>query len=110
MSIAVNKQELKTLITRLKASAKKRNIPFDLSASDLDELGLPLTCPVLHIPLKFHRGAPQDDSYSIDRIDSSKGYTADNITIISNRANILKRDATLTELKQLVEYYDNIDR
>lgn len=109
MDIHVTQQDLKLLCTRLKASAKKRNIPFNLTPADLDDIGLPLTCPILGVPLKFHRGESADDSYSIDRIDSSKGYEKDNITIVSNRANKIKRDATLDELKRLVEYYDHLE-
>jgi len=42
-------------------------------------------------------------SPSIDRKDSKKGYTPDNIWVISNRANTLKNDATIQELELLVE-------
>lgn len=96
--------EIKTLYNRLKTSAKKRNIEFSLRVADLYDLSFPITCPVLGIPLKFNRGMPQDDSYSIDRLDSSKGYIADNIRVISYRANRLKSDATSTEISQLADY------
>lgn len=109
MNIHVADKDIKLLCARLKASAKKRNIPFNLTPADIDDIGLPLSCPVLGIVLRFHRGSADDDSYSVDRIDSSKGYQKDNITIISNRANILKRDATLNELRQLVEYYTRLE-
>ena len=50
----------------------------------------------------------KDNSPSLDRIDSSKGYTPDNVWVISRRANIIKHDATLEELllisKNLGEY------
>lgn len=101
-----NLPEIKTLYNRLKASAKKRNIPFKLTLSDLHELGWPISCPILGIPLKFNRGQAQDDSYSIDRIDSKLGYTIDNITVISLRANKLKNNATLEEMTKLQSFYD----
>ena len=66
--------ETKELYNNLKSSAKKRNIQFTLTLADLNELSFPITCPILNIPLKWHRGKPDDDSYSFDRIDSSKGY------------------------------------
>ncbi len=47
------------------------------------------------------------ESPSLDRIDSTKGYTKGNIWVISNRANTLKNDATLSELKLLVERLEN---
>lgn len=101
-----NPPDIKTLYNRLKASAKKRNIPFALTLTDLNNLTYPITCPVLGMPLKFNRGRPQDNSYSIDRIDSSRGYTIDNIIVVSWRANKLKNSSTTTELHKLSEFYN----
>ena len=105
MHTSVSQKDLKTLFNQLKASAKKRNISFQLTPNDLNVLTFPITCPVLGIALRFNRGAPKDDSYSIDRIDSTLGYEPDNIVVVSNRVNILKRDASLDELKKIVEFY-----
>ncbi len=101
----VHTKELKQLLSQLKQSAKKRNIIFDLTMSDLNNLSFPLTCPVLNIPLTFNTGCAKDNSYSIDRIDSTQGYTIENIVVVSNRANRLKSDATSEELKFLAEFY-----
>ncbi len=86
-----------------KKRAKEKGIEFTLELSDIV---IPTHCPVLGIPLEFQRGKPSDNSPSIDRIDNSKGYTPDNVVVISMRANQLKRDATLPELKALVEYME----
>lgn len=99
--------DIKTLYNRLKQSAQKRNIEFTLTLMDLYDLSFPITCPVLGIPMKFNRGRPQDDSYSIDRLDSSIGYTIDNIRVISYRANRLKSDGTKTEIVKLADYVIN---
>ena len=48
--------EHKEIIRRLKQSAKKRGIDFNLTTTDLDEISFPISCPVLGIPLKWHRG------------------------------------------------------
>lgn len=98
--------EIKTIYNRLKASAAKRNIPFDLTLVDLNNLSYPITCPILGIPLSFNRGEAKDNSYSIDRIDSTKGYVIGNIEVISLRANKLKSDATIQEIQLLAEYYN----
>ena len=98
-------KEVKQLYNNLKASAKKRGILFDLKITDIDDIGIPLTCPVLGFPIYFHRGHSQYDSVSFDRINSSEGYTKDNLTIISFRANQLKSNASLDEMQRLVEYY-----
>lgn len=105
----VNQKDLRQLLNQIKAGATKRGIPFNLSVTDLNELSFPVTCPVLGIPLKFNTGSPKDDSYSVDRIDSSKGYEPDNIVIVSNRANTLKSNATLEEMQMLVEFYSTFE-
>lgn len=107
-SYQLDQKDFKVLWSNLKASAKKRNIEFNLSPSDLDEIGIPLTCPILGIPLKFHKGKQQDDSISFDRIDSEKGYSIDNIVVVSYRVNKLKSDASYTEMEKIFNFYQSI--
>lgn len=97
----------KIIYNRLKQSAKKRGIPFTLTSYDILLLDLPITCPILNIPLQYNRGQMEDNSFSIDRIDSSRGYEADNICIISLKANRAKNNLTETELKMMANYYLN---
>lgn len=80
---------------------RRRGIPFDLK---LEDIIIPQMCPVLGIPLIAGTDKFQDASPSIDRLDPTKGYTSDNITVMSFRANALKRDATLDELKAILRY------
>ena len=101
----ITDKDTKQLLNNLKASALKRGIPFELTVADIDDIGIPLRCPVFGIPIYFHRDHPRDDSISFDRVDSSRGYTRDNVIIISNRANKLKSDATLKEMEALVNFY-----
>lgn len=49
-------------------------------------------------------GHPTDNSPSIDRIDNLKGYTKENIKIISHRANAIKRDASVEEVEKILKY------
>ena len=98
--------DIKIIYNRLKQSAKSRNIPFDLTITQLNDLTFPISCPILGMPLKFNRERMQDDSYSIDRIDSTQGYTIDNIRVISWRANRLKNNATNEELIKLANNLD----
>lgn len=97
--------EVKTLYNRLKSSAKKRHIEFNLSITDMYLIDYPLTCPILGIAMAFNRGKVQDNSYSVDRIDSTKGYELDNIQIISYRANMLKNNASAAELQMLSQHF-----
>lgn len=102
-------KDISELYSHLKSSAKSRGLEFNLTKTDLHDLSFPLTCPILGIKLTWNRGCAGDDSYSIDRIDSDSGYVKGNIMVISNRANILKRVATLRELQLLSEFYTTLD-
>lgn len=105
MDYRIKMPESKEILQRLKQSAKKRNISFDLTLSDINNLSFPITCPVLGIPLRWNRGEPKDNSYSFDRIDSSLGYTIDNIEIISFKANRAKNNLNEEEMKRFCIYY-----
>ena len=80
--------------------AKKKGIPFTIS---MEDIVIPETCPLLGIPLVSTNNKRDPRNPSLDQIDPGKGYTPDNIQVISSRANWLKADATLQELKTLVE-------
>lgn len=87
-----------------KRRAKKLGLVFDLQVSDIV---IPKRCPLLpEIVLRVREGTAKGgagpNSPTLDRIDSSKGYTKDNVWVISWRANKLKSDATLEELERLV--------
>lgn len=82
----------------LKKGAEKRGIPFNL---EVDDLYIPDKCPVLGIPLFKGKGVPTPNSPTIDRIDNLKGYSKDNIWVISARANTLKSNASLKEIEML---------
>lgn len=108
MEIPIYKKNLKELLNNLKSSAKKRGIYFDLSLSDLNNLSFPITCPILGIELKFNSDKMADNSYSIDRIDSQKGYVIDNLIVISAKANRLKNNGTLEEIEKIMEFYKKL--
>jgi hypothetical protein len=108
-TLHLTQKDFKHIWNHLKASAKKRNIPFTLLPSDIDEIGIPITCPILGIPLYFHRNMVEDDSISFDRIDSTKGYSVDNLIVISYRANKLKSNATLAEMRKIVNFYEKLN-
>lgn len=86
--------------------AKVKGIEFSITVSDIK---IPAICPVLGMKLKARSArGPIDCSPSLDRIDSSKGYVPGNVAVISFRANALKRDATLDELKKLVAWLEDV--
>lgn len=80
--------------------ARKRALKKGLEFSiEVDDIVLPEKCPYLNIPLQVNSGKGfQPTSYSLDRINSTKGYVKGNIEVISNMANSMKRDASVEEL------------
>lgn len=105
MEYKIKPPETKEIYQRLKQSAKKRKIDFTLTLTDLNNISFPITCPVLGIPLRWNKGNPKDDSYSFDRIDSSLGYSIDNLQIISYKANRAKNNLTEEEMKSFCQYF-----
>jgi hypothetical protein len=83
------------LLKQAKTRAKLKGYEFNLV---LEDIKIPQRCPIMGevlewIPDGFNPYAP-----SIDRIDSSKGYTKDNIQVISAIANRMKWNATKEQL------------
>ena len=81
--------------------AKKKGMEFSIC---LEDIVIPERCPLLGIPITKHSTRERHyDAPSLDRIDSSKGYTKENIWVISHRANQIKNDATRDEIKMIYE-------
>lgn len=69
----------------------------------LDDIIVPEFCPLLGVKITNGSRQVKTNSPTIDRKDSTKGYTPDNIWVISWRANRIKSDSTLEELRLLVK-------
>ena len=107
-SMFLTSQYVETIWSRSKARAKKAGIEFALTRSDIANMTVPITCPVLGMPLRMERGRRTDNSLSIDRIDSKRGYTPDNVVFVSWRVNWLKGNASLDEMQKMVKFYESI--
>lgn len=84
----------KVMWTQARIRANRKGLPFTIAVEDIQ---IPPTCPILGIELKSG-GGRTGHSPSLDRLNSSKGYTPDNIWVISDRANRIKNDSTPDEL------------
>ena len=82
-----------------KRRAKKKKIEFSINILDIK---IPKVCPLLKIPIKTGISKLQENSPSLDRINSNKGYIKDNIWVISYKANAVKNNCTINELELLV--------
>jgi hypothetical protein len=93
-----------SMLKRAKSRAVKKGIDFDLTVEDII---IPDICPVLGIPLFMGTKKRHDNSPSLDRIDNSKGYVKGNVRVISWRANHLKSDSNIQELRKVIAYMES---
>lgn len=93
------------LLSGAKRRARIKGIPFDLTEEDFK---LPRVCPVLAFPLRVNRGgkAQAFNSPTLDLIHPKLGYVPGNVLCVSSRANQIKSDATLVELRRVVKFYE----
>ncbi len=82
------------------ARARKKDLEFTITQDWLKQT-LPTHCPLLHVEFEFNSNSAV--SASLDRIDSDKGYTPDNCWVISAKANRIKSNATLAEIRAVAD-------
>lgn len=93
----------KSLFSRIKTNANIRKLDFDITSKYIYELflkqnekcalsGLEITLPKCNADIQFGQFTA-----SLDRIDSSKGYTEDNIQWVHKKINIMKQDMSDTQ-------------
>lgn len=88
-----------------RSRAKTRGIAFTIEP---DDVVVPAKCPVLGIEVACAHGGLKSTSPTLDRIDNTKGYVKGNVIVVSWRANRLKSDATIDELRALVSFYEKL--
>lgn len=88
---------------RAKQRAKKSGLEFSIS---IDDIVIPETCPIMGIYINMNSGRPgaYKNSPSLDRKDNSKGYTKDNVWVISQLANAMKGAASVEELQKFADW------
>jgi hypothetical protein len=95
------RRPLARLIAVAKYRAKQYNLEFNIKESDLE---LPIYCPILELKLEYSPRERLDNSYSLDRVDPSKGYVKGNVRVISWKANRMKNHLSLDFLERVIKY------
>jgi len=102
---------LRTMLNSAKSRAKQKGWEFDL---ELDALMATANdcCPVDGLPFDWDRQLDNNKTLplaipSLDRIDSSRGYTKDNVMIIGDQWNRWKSNMNLGDLELLIQYVRN---
>ena len=98
---------LTILLKSARYRANKKGITFSITKEDIT---IPEVCPLLGIKLESQigKGYAKDNSPTLDRLYPNEGYIKGNVWIISMKANRIKNDATLEEIKTLVENWSKL--
>lgn len=87
---------------RLKLRSKKLGVICSITFEELwaqfqSQKGL---CFYTDVPIRLEAGAGRDPlSFSIDKVEPHLGYVTGNVVIAANRANTIKHDMTLDEMR-----------
>lgn len=84
----------------IRRSASRRGLSFRLTSKDIYDkfVKQEKCCIYTGVSISF-----KDKTASVDRIDSSKGYTVDNIQIVDVRVNKMKMDRSHEEFIDLLK-------
>lgn len=100
----------RNMLTRAKRRAKSGNYPFTITLGDIKAVWpTDDRCPVFGVEFDLS-GNELQRTASLDKINPKLGYIKGNIVVVSFRANSIKQDSTLDELKVLLEYYTRISQ
>ena len=91
----------KKLLNHARERARKLGLPFTLTEKDIE---VPTHCPILRIKLVNGTSRDKAASPSIDRIIPRLGYVPGNVCVISHRANMIKNNATISEMAAVLNY------
>ena len=111
------KYRARTLLTGAYNRSKRKNLPFDLSLQWIVDRLTEGRCEVTRLPLEIKPYSVNGNlekvnpfAPSLDRIDSSKGYTEDNVQVVVWAYNRMKGDsckkACLKVAKALCDSHD----
>lgn len=95
---------IREMLARARERARDKGIEFNLVEQDIL---MPCYCPILGHRLEIgnYNNAP-----SLDRIDPNLPYVRGNVQVISSRANRIKSDANIEELRMVAQWMENVEK
>ena len=113
------KNPLRVAIHNAKRAHKRRKtVPkeFDIDYEYMKQFDVDV-CPIMKIPMQWNIGMnlesgsggfyARKNSKSLERLNPNRGYIKGNVIIISWRANELKKDGTIEELKLIGQWAES---
>lgn len=97
---------IQLMLNAARNRARQRGVPCTITK---DDLYIPEYCPILGIKLERQVGSGGGHtpaSPSLDKIDPALGYVPGNVQVISQRANVMKNDASVEELRAFADWVE----
>lgn len=90
-----------------KSECKRKGIEYNLTPEYLESIWTGI-CPIFNIPIEKASQGPGSHLHSahLDRLDPNKGYVIGNVSWISGRANRIKYNATVEELRAIADWME----
>lgn len=91
-----------------KTRCKNKNIEFNINIKDIEDLIIKQNNKCIYSNIVFENNRNGIYSLSIDRIDSDKGYTINNIQLVCSSINQMKNNLKEKEFLDIIEkIYNN---
>ena len=83
-------------------------VAFDLTPEYLESIWTGY-CPVRKVVLKLDTDRRDEDAAELDRFDPDLGYTQGNVHWMSRKANRLKNNTSIEDLKSLLDWMNEVE-
>ncbi len=94
----------RALFTKMRARAKRYERECSITLEQFQRLFEPMKCSVTGMPLSWTAGERGPWAPSVDRIDSSKGYTVENTRVVSVMYNLAKSEWTDEHVMEMAQW------
>lgn len=86
------KEISQSVFNKIRQKAQDRNIKFEINIKDIYDLYIKQSkrCAISGIKIKFKKNSKDEQTASLDRIDSSKHYSIENIQWVHKKINTMK--------------------
>lgn len=90
---------LSSVISMAKFRARRKGIPFEIETKDIDSLWTKQNKKCFYTNIEMTIKRNENNTISLDRLDSSKGYVLDNVVLCCSIVNRMKLDTPISEFR-----------
>ena len=93
----------KYIFTKAKQGATSRKLEYSITEKEIKEILEKQNYKCVYTGRDLEINPTSPDTVSMDRVDSTKGYTKDNVVMCTSAANMAKNDLSTEEFKILIK-------